>query len=297
MKDQHLTSLLAGYRSGIIARKLLIREISLFVYKYPYKTCRWREDICSEFFCYFYPRIEKMIESFEIRGIPFEAYLIKCLKLQLKTFAVQQKAGLISLYMQRNIIFWPFGERNYDLCSETELNYASEPEAVLLLRKRLENSFHLTEEGTITNKTLKKRVTMLILKNIFTLKEINYPFVSKMIGRDIGWLADCRLKLNTAAVEKSSRKKNISEKRNYYFCRLFRLHQMIIYETEDEEKQTIAYNIEQTKAKISRLNNILKSISTSPTHSEVAEIMNIPKGSVDSGLFYLKKYLENQQSR
>ncbi len=115
MKDHRLTSLLSGYRTGTIARQLLIREISLFVYSYPYKACRWKEDICSEFFCYFYPKIEKMIESFELRGIPFEAYLVKCLKMQLKTFAAQQKAGLISLYMQRNIIFWPFWEQNYKL--------------------------------------------------------------------------------------------------------------------------------------------------------------------------------------
>ena len=295
MEDYHLTKLLAEYRAGLTARKLLIREISLFVYNYPLKVCRMKEDLCSDFFCFFYPKIERMIDSFKIRDVPFEAYLIKSIRLQLKTFAAHQKEGYLSLSMQKNMIFWPFWERNSDYCcSEEEYIYSSAPETVSLLKKRLENSFDLTPEGTIKDRTLKKRVTMLILKNIFAVRDRNFPFVANLIGRDIPWLEDSRVKLKTAVDKRTSRKRKICERRNFQFCRLYMLHQKIIYEALDREKEELAFRIDKTKSKILQLNNMIDSISQTPTHSDVAKIMNIPKGSIDSGLYYLKLYLENK---
>ena len=295
MEDYYLTKLLTKYRSGLTERKLLIREISLFVYNYPFKVCRMEEDMCSDFFCFFYPKIERMIDSFELRDVPFEAYLIKSIRLQLKTFSSHQKEGSLSLNMQRNMIFWPFWERTSDYCcGEEEYRYRAAPETISLLKKRLENSFSLTAEGTIRDRTLKKRVTMLILKNIFAVRDENFPFAANLIGREIQWLEDSRVKLKTAVEKRSLRKRKICERRNFQFCRLYILHQKLLYEALYREKELIALKIDKTKSKIIQLNKMIDSISQTPTHSDVAGIMNIPKGSIDSGLYYLKLYLEKK---
>ena len=295
MEDYYLTKLLAEYRSGLTARKLLIREISLFVYNYPLKVCRMEEDLCSDFFCFFYPKIERMIDSFEIRDVPFEAYIIKSIRLQLKTFSSHQKEGYFSLSMQKNLIFWPYWERTSDYCcGEEEYRYRAAPETISLLKKRLENSFSLTSSGTIKDRTLKKRVTMLILKNIFAVRDENFPFAAKLIGRDIQWLEDSRVELKTAVEKRSLRKRKICERRNFQFCRLYILHQKLLHEALYREKEQISLRIDKTKSKIIQLNKMIDSISQTPTHTDVANIMNIPKGSVDSGLYYLKLYLEKK---
>ena len=94
--------------------------------------------------------------------------------------------------------------------------------------------------------------------------------------------------------KRTYRKIIIREKRNCQFCRLFQLHQKLHYEADNAEKEVITARIEKTKSRICKLNRILKSITQMPAHRDIAEIMGIPKGSVDSGLYYLKIYLEKK---
>ena len=41
MGNNHLTDMLLLYRKGIICKKNLMREVSLFVYNFPLKNSRW----------------------------------------------------------------------------------------------------------------------------------------------------------------------------------------------------------------------------------------------------------------
>ena len=296
MENYYLTNLLKSYKSGLIEREKLVREISIFVYNYPLKSCRWREDSCSDFFCYFYPRIEKMIESFQLRGIPFEAYLIKSIRLQLKTFAVRKKEGLYELYMLRNLFFWPFLDRQTGyLCSEEYNQYSPTPEEIKLIKKKLENSIELTEEGAVKDRTLKKRITMLFLKNIFSIREEMFPVIAKLIDRNTEWLEKGKLELKSAVENRMTRKTILSERRNKYFWKMFQLEQKLNFAAGAEEKDQIAIQIQNIKNKILKTNSMLKNIPQQPNHRDIAEFMAIPKGSVDSGLYYLKLYLEKKQ--
>ncbi len=295
MEKNNLTILLKKYKTGLIEKQLLLQEISLFVYNYPLKTCRWQEDACSDFFCFFYPKIEKMIESFEIREVPFEAYLLKSIRMQLKTFAVRKKKGQIKQCMLRNTIFWQYFERVCGYCCyEEERSYYSVPETISSIKNRLEESLRINEEGVIINKTLKKRITMLMLKNIESIPAEQLAVMAQLTGCSINWLEKCRQELKIKTDRRMSRKKLISERRNRLFCRMYQMHQLYKYETDPEEKEIITEKIGKTKNRISELNRTLKNISQNPTHKDVASMMGIPKGSVDSGLYYLKIYLENK---
>ncbi len=296
MENYYLTNLLKSYKSGLIEREKLIREISIFVYNYPLKACRWKEDACSDFFCYFYPRIEKMIESFQLRGIPFEAYLIKSIRLQLKTFAVRKKEGLYELYMLRNLFFWPFLDRQTGyLCSEEYNQYSPTPEEIKLIKKKLEDSIELTEDGAVKDRALKKRITMLFLKNIFSIREEMFPVIAKLIDRNTEWLEKGKLELKSAVENRMTRKTILSERRNKYFWKMFQLEQKMNFAVGAEEKNQIAIQIQNVKNKILKTNSMLKNIPQQPNHRDIAEFMAIPKGSVDSGLYYLKLYLEKKQ--
>lgn len=300
MEKNHLTELLSNYKTGGTGKQLLIREISLFVYKYPFRSCRWHEDECSDFFCYFYPRIEKMIENFELKGIPFEVYLIKCIRMQLKTFAKRKRDKYINLCMIKNRVFWPCCSCGPSCdaagctCYEENIDYMPVSDKIKKISSSLEKSLLLNSGGAITNRTLKKRILMLTLKNITIMPSDQLTAMSKLLGCDIIWLENCRQDLKIKIDSRMSRKKTLSERRNRHFCRLFYYHEQLKYEPGDEDKKILAEKIKKTKKKISEFNRKLKNTSSSPTHRDVASIMKIPKGSVDSGLYYLKIYLENK---
>ena len=86
MEKTTLTTLVLQFQETGKGKDELFRDISLKVYYYPRNKYGWSYDECSDFYCFFYPRIHTLIHNFTDRGKPFEAYLNVTLRFQLKTF-------------------------------------------------------------------------------------------------------------------------------------------------------------------------------------------------------------------
>ena len=290
MQKEKLTLMLISYRNGILPRKKLVETISLFVYKFPLKKYRWREDDCSEFFSYFFPKITKIIDSFIIKDVPFEAFLVKTLKLQIKTFASRKTSEEINRKILKNKEFWQYDENNETYCAEPDIDfYKRDYNPTYSFIKNIFSNDKIKKK----NKTLKKRFLLLVLKNINNIKEAEIPAIAEILNRDKEWLYEAFAKINQKIENKLKRKKLLEERRNRHFCRLYLLHEFLSDSETSEEKKRYSLAIIKIKSYINKLTEKLNVITTEPTHKDIAEVMNIPKGSVDSGLFYFKLSLEN----
>ena len=289
MNNENLNTMLFSYRNGSITKKKIIEAISLFVYKFPHNKYSWKEDDCSEFFCYFYPKISKIIDSFKIAEAPFEAYLVKTLKLQIKTFAAKKITEEINRKIFKNREFWPYDD--YQLyCAESGIDfYIKDPQPSYSLIKKIISS---DKTKPIPRKeTLNKRIILFVLKNMNNIKETEIPAIAEILDYDKKWLSEAFSKIKQIIEKKIKRKKLFEERRNRHFCRLYHLHELLSKSETAEEKESIYLEILKLKAYINNLANKIDQTITEPSHKDIAEIMNIPKGSVDSGLFYFKLYL------
>ncbi len=291
MREHDFTALLISYRNGSTDKKELVEAISMFVYKFPMRVYKWKEDDCSDFFSYFFPKISKMIETFEIRDIPFEAYLVKTLKLQIKTFAAKKTAYEISMRILRNKEFWEHeNQGDSPFCSESGTEYKGSESGII--SGFLSDILSHSKPGITRDSTLKKRMLMLTLKNMQAVQESEIAAVSAILDCDSKWLLSAIESLNNMRMEKTGRRKMLDERRNRHFCRLCMLHENFCMAASLEEKEKLYSDIARAKSSIDKIARKIDMIPTGPTHQDIAEVMNIPKGSVDSGLFYLKLYLE-----
>ena len=291
MNNRKLTIMLTAYRKGNLAKREVVEAVSLFVYRFPLKAYRWKEDECSDFFSFFFPKIENIIETFQMRGVPFEAYLIKTLRLQIKTFAAKRIADEIYMKLIKNREFWPYEKIiESSSCLETSESYNRHTSFIISVVEKI-----LSPCGTIEcrDKTLKKRALMLVLKKSRVVSPEDIEALSPMLGCSERWLSSSIAILREKLDEKNEKRKIMEERRNRRFLRLCVLHEQF-YTCDNCEKRNQLYSdIARTKAYMENLKTRIEQLSDEPTHQEIAEIMNLPKGSVDSGLFYLKLYLDN----
>ncbi len=295
MKKENLTAMLISYRNGALPKKEIAEAISLFVYKFPLKAYRWKEDDCSDFFSYFYPKINKIIDTFKITDVPFEAYLIKTLKLQIKTFAAKKTAEDISRKILKNKEFWSY-DNNQAYCAESDMeSYKQDSQSTYFFIKKIFSDKKI--KNSSRNKTLKKRTLLLVIKNMHNIKETEIPAIAEILDCSSEWLYEAFFKINQKVEKKIKRKSLLEERRNRHFCKLYQLHELLSNSELQEEKDRYYSAIIKIKLYIDKITKKIDMIMPEPSHKEIAEIMNIPKGSVDSGLFYFKFYLEDMAGK
>ena len=121
-----------------------------------------------------------MIDTFEIREIPFEVYLVKSIKYQIKSFATREKAVRINLNILKNSEFWFYSkEPPGKFCYEEEKKYFSIPETIKKNSEYLEKTFKIDKNGIIANRTLRKRIIMLVLNNITLIQPDQLLLIAK----------------------------------------------------------------------------------------------------------------------
>lgn len=290
MRKDDLTAMLVSYRKGDIERKIVIEAICLFVYKFPGRIYNWKEDDCSDFFSYFYPKIERMVDSFQIREVPFEVYLVKTIKLQIKTFAARKTAEEVSIKILKNKELWPY-EKIIN-SSSAGSDFVCDPPPCPFA-DFFQDILTRDPSGINRENTLKKRLLMLALKSMRSGAENEIFRISVMLDCDPKWLSDAFWQLDEKRSEKKNKKIFLQNRRNRHFCRLCLLHESFHSSLNFEEKEQLYSKIAKEKSSIISITKKIDMITDEPTHQDIAEVMKIPKGSVDSGLYYLKLYLEN----
>jgi len=290
MKNENLSAMLISYRNGTLPKKKIMDAISLFVYRFPQKKYGWKEDDCSEFFSYFFPKISKIIDSFIITEAPLEAYLVKTLTFQAKTFAVKKIAKEINRKILKNKEFWPY-DNNELYCAESNVNFHNEDaNSIYFFIKKIFASDKIKHGCSI--KTLKKRIIIFVLKNMKNIPETKIPAIAKILNCDKEWFYEAFSMIREKIENKIRRKNLLEERRNRYFYKLYLLHERLSNTEAEEEKKMYSSAVSKTKLCIDNITKKINNMTVEPAHKDIAEVMGIPKGSVNSGLFYFKLYIE-----
>lgn len=139
---------------------------------------------------------------------------------------------------------------------------------------------------------MRQRLLILVLKNIVFISENDYLSVFPLLGPGREEAVKFRDLLFEFLIRKFERKKKLELKRceNYYKLTLAEKKR-----SEEIDKETVRRIDEQRKLyrkRLKRLDRQINSIPMHPSNEEISVILGLPKGSVDSGLYYLKNYLE-----
>ncbi|MDR2402703.1 MAG: hypothetical protein LBD78_01595 [Spirochaetaceae bacterium] len=139
-----------------------------------------------------------------------------------------------------------------------------------------------------------RHILMLLLKSYYHVSDDFVGRIAPVIGIEKEKLIMMIETLRKRRYERDEHIRHLKERLHsqYYRCISFERRLLVI--TEDSAQEALMQRcLEKSRLRIKALRKRLKSIRLDATNRQVAEILGIPKGTVDSSLFALKSRQKN----
>lgn len=245
----------------------LLRSISLYVYRFPlhYKYCS--EEDCAEFFLSFYQRIPHIIQHYQEQGKGIEVYLRTCLKWHMKTYLRSK--------LQKNRV----QQLAY---SEWKLTAPAWVEDETM-------GMEVRESPPLIYKNQTRKLLLLSMKAAYDLEDRTIERIAQTIGMHQEVLFHLVEIVRVTLLKKEERFRKLQEKRSKLYFRIHSLQDELHLCSNGQAKEILKRRLFKLRYYFQKIQKKLAHRCLSPSHQKVAEILGIPKGSIDSTLYYLKK--------
>ena len=148
-------------------------------------------------------------------------------------------------------------------------------------------------DGKITRATPKRRLLFLALLGSMDITLRLLEAISHTTGYELEWLFGCIQELKDRMKGRQERIRQLVNKRNRSVLRVYKMHEELSGEVSSDIKTKITHELIKEKYRITRTIEEMEKTPVTPTHNDIAEVLHIPKGTVDSGLFHIKHALEH----
>lgn len=257
----------------------LVDQISKLVYEFPVGRSGFSDEDGAELLLRFLPRITRLINRYRETGQSFESYLAASLRWQIKTLAAERSGERIQLVALRG----PGSELR--IAEQTRVappvTEVCEPVTQASYKSRLRCG-----QG--------RRLVHLSLKMTERLGEADYRRVAAASGCDPEWLVSCWHKLQDGCSAQRERRRSIQERRDHAWFKIRCLQYRLRLVLEAEEQDTAIRQLAMWRRRYEHARRVLGRMHDGPSHAEIARVLNIPKGTVDSSVFYGKRELRNE---
>jgi hypothetical protein len=279
----NLTKAIRRYRKNGKGLDAIMQHIILKAYAFAKQNRYCREDDCADFLLSFYPRIEASIRRYRASAMDFEAYLKNCFIWHMKSYL----ATRIRKKRQEKIIYSEScGEL---LRGEAAIWEIHEEEAESLI---IPESDEQNQEAMLDS----LKIFLLALKCANDINDRLISRIASRIGTHSAVVFHCIEILRTTMGRRTRRIQVLQEKRrrNYFRLRYFLELQRNCRDKFYAEK--LEGQIRKEKRRYETVSRILAITPKSPSHSDIARILGLPKGTIDSGYFYIRRLQDGKKT-
>ncbi len=286
-----LTDQILAFQESGIGYDRLLASVAMIVYNYPRRCYGFSEDDRGEFLLFFYPRISSLINRFHPMGKPFEVYLKTTLRWQLKTYAVRKRRAnhRDRVFGRREMWTEMLGD---PVRLPSELPRASDGWKTLLGSQR---DCTVEENGRLRDRSLRKRLLLAAMKSSVQLTPGDVEDLARLTGASLAEVKHHCEALRLLASPREARYQLLSVRRNKTFVRMQCLQEEVQETPEGERLDLLRFKYKKLERRFERARLEATAVLRTPTHREIARTLGVPKGSVDSGIFYLRCALENRK--
>ncbi len=297
-EERILTERVLCYQRTGQGLKELLALLAGEIYGYPRCRGSRAEDDGGEFFLFFYPRLLRTLERFQDQGRPFEWYLHSVLRWHYLGYVRWKKrrercwaAGALPALWEPQLVYGP-----------ADAKPIAEPqsEAFALpgwLGPEMADLLQL-KNGTCLKKPVdRKRLLIWALKQVRSLRE---PDMEKLEA----WTdtAEERLRALCSVLREGLERRErrlglLVERRNRAFAALQLAQQALAGEAEPACRALLARRVDRARRCLRRSQERMARVPLQPSNRELAQALGLPKGTVDTSLYWLKRRLaENVRS-
>ncbi len=281
-----LTALILEWQESGNGFSEIIKEASEIIIKYPVRQYNWSIDECHDFYIEFYPLLIRLLNSFKYKGLSFKALLMNTISWRMHTNYRKRIALKKMNYFAK-----------YQLKLESDMSFCASEPRHLLISPKAAKRLKIGSNGQIRSIGLKRQILMLALKNAYFIDDNYISCISRLTGCSEKWLYESVLKLRACGIKKAERIRAFNDRSNRALLNLCKLQYEMSYCKNPVERRRLFEKQYKCRRRIKRASLGKKGVLLSPSNCEIACIMEIPKGSVDSGLHSIKKTLKNINER
>ncbi len=263
----------------------LVGDLSLRIYRFPRVRRGCTEDDCGDFYLFFFPRLIKILGRFQDQGKPFESYLHSVLGWQLRSFVRRKRQEQRRWEAACLPGFW--GEAGAPVVAELQAD-AGELSRLRGLAARL----GLDGQGVIRRPSDRRRFLLSVLKRVRELGEAELEESADRIGASHAELQRQARELLARLSRREARLARLRERRNRAFGRLTLLEQQRAEETDGEKARGLEQRIRRLRQRLHATQGVIARIPLQPSNRDLGEVLGIPKGSVDTSLYWLRHRLQ-----
>ena len=143
--------------------------------------------------------------------------------------------------------------------------------------------------------TIKKRFYELALLCSSSLNAAQVKLIASCLDIDEYELATKMTQLHETGYRRIEISEHLERTRDLHFMRLMELERRLatsMYYDDQEHKESIRKRIVRERRHLSERQTELRTRPGSVTHAMVAQIVGVPKGTIDSGMSALKKIVQ-----
>jgi len=275
---ENLTEKVLQYQRTRQGLREIVNEIAPRVYQFPRRTMGWDEDACGEFYVFIHPRLIRLLDRFRDQGKPFESYLWSVLNWQLRNFARDRN---------RNERRWKVSlrvEPGATVSLDDRPGFTDGPEAQALSASAVFGRYVRSEAD-------RRNFLFLALKCSRLIDPENAPALARVAGVTAETLMGLVAALRDMRGARESRHEMFRGRRNKAYASI-RLMEAELQGEADPEKRTSAEEaLARMRRRMSGAMQRMSRVGLAPTNLEISKVLGVPKGTVDSGLYWLKRKL------
>ena len=267
---ESLTKKVLEYQRTHEGLRDLVGELAPRVYQFPRRKMGWDEDACGEFYVFIHPRLIRLLDRFRDQGKPFESYLCAVLTWQLRNFARERKkserAWNVSLRLQTD------EEVTEQPCTQ----WPGASDAIARL---------------IRSDADRRNFLFLVLKCSCTIDIEDAASLAGIARIDEKRLLDLVSVLREMRNRRQARLETFRCRRNKAFSQVRLLEVEMKAEVDPVRNETLHKSLSKARRRMGLAMKRMARVGLAPTNREIASVLGVPKGTVDSGLYWLKKKL------
>jgi len=288
-------------------------DVLRYVYRFPVHQRGFSEEDSAAFLLSFYPRIRALIRKYRPMGSSFEAYLNSTLRWQLRSYAARKHNSKIRLSVEASEeiacelheLPTDFVAANPVLQSQPHVagnRGVSAPDPrdcrpVTRNPPRRAPSVPLypnlpPAKGGLTPGEA-QRVLFLALKAAARLDESECRSLARVLGCDADWIIGAWLALRKRCDGNLQRRSAARATRDRAWFKIRCLQTRLRETLEPRERELCEKQLSEWKRRFDTARRKVASIPSAPTHKEIADCLGVPKGTVDSSIFRIRRELDD----
>lgn len=224
----------------------------------------WDKDDYIDFLCWLYPRMSRAIDNYRETGSSFEAYISALIRWSAREYRSRQADHQVTEYAA------------WALRSSELAVHESEPEYLPLE----------PQQQTVINP---RQILFLLLKSYYFVSEDFLDRVAPCLGMEKKQLSDIVCKLRELRTDREEEIRSLQEQIHcqFYRCITFEKRLTAVPETSAHYAK-MRSRLARARARLETMRKRFAGIRLDATNRQIAEVLGIPKGTVDSTLSILK---------